>query len=148
VQNATMFGTVKRASRKNRKSSSGWAARRSLATNATASTTATQNRMMTSVAPKPAVSASMIANISAASAPAPKTVPSVSTRDAVGSELSGTVIAAAMSAARPNTRLNQKIPRQLHAPTIAPPITGPRASASPETAAQTPIAWARCLVSV
>ena len=90
----------------------------------------------------------MIANMSVASAPAPKSVPRVSTRPAVGSELSGTVTAAAMRAARPNTRLNQKIPRQFHAPTIAPPITGPRASASPETAAQTPIAQARSLVSV
>ena len=90
----------------------------------------------------------MIANMSAASAPAPRTVPSVSTRAAVGSELSGTVTAATIRATRPNTRLNQKIPRQLHAPTIAPPITGPRASASPETADQMPIAQARSLASV
>ena len=72
----------------------------------------------------------------------------MSTRAAVGSELSGTVTAAAMSAMRPKTRLNQKIPRQFHAPTMAPPITGPRASASPETADQMPTAQARSLVSV
>ena len=37
-------------------------------------------------------------------------------------------------------RLNQKIARQLHTPTSAPPRTGPTASASPDTAAHTPIA--------
>ena len=53
---------------------------------------------ITSGAAKLAVSASMIANMSVARAPAPSNVPRVSTRAAVGSELSGTVIAAATSA--------------------------------------------------
>ena len=71
----------------------------------------------------------------------------VSTRAAVGSELSGTVIATAMSAMRPKNRLNQKMPRQLHTPTSRPPMTGPRASASPATADQMPTAQARSRLS-
>ena len=90
----------------------------------------------------------MIANMSAASAPAPSMVPSVSTRAAVGSELSGTVTAATISAISPKNRLNQKMPRQLHAPMSRPPTTGPRASASPETADQMPTAQARSRSSV
>ena len=94
------------------------------------------------------VSASMIPNTRVASAPAPSTVPTVSTRAACGSELSGTTTAATSSASSPKNRLNQKMPRQFHAPMMAPPITGPSASASPDTAAQTPTALARARSSV
>ena len=59
------------------------------------------------------------------------------------SELSGTATAAMVKAITPKPRLNQKIARQLEKPTSAPPITGPSASARPETAAQTPSASAR-----
>ena len=59
------------------------------------------------------------------------------------SEDSGTQTAARTKATTPNPRLNQKMARQLEKPTSAPPITGPRASARPETAAQTPSASAR-----
>jgi hypothetical protein len=52
-------------------------------------------------------------------------------------------MAATASAARPNVTSNQKIPRQLHTPTSAPPRTGPSASENPETAAQTPSARLR-----
>ena len=48
-----------------------------------------------------------------------------------------------VKATAPMNRLNQKMARQLHRPTITPPITGPRASASPDTAAHTPNASAR-----
>jgi len=90
----------------------------------------------------------MIANSSVASAPAPSTVPTVSTRSCRWSELSGTTIAATISATRPKKRLNQKIARQLHRPISAPPMTGPNARARPETAAQTPTARARARSSV
>src|SRR5437763_1521242 len=82
----------------------------------------------------------MMAKIRAASAPAPSTVPRASTRPAPRSALSGRTMAATTSAARPNVTSNQKIPRQLHTPTSAPPRTGPSASENPETAAQTPSA--------
>ena len=59
------------------------------------------------------------------------------------SEVSGTATAARTKATTPKPRLNQKIARQLEKPTSAPPMTGPRASASPETAAHTPSASAR-----
>ena len=72
----------------------------------------------------------------------------MSTRAACGSELSGTTTAATSSASSPKNRLNQKMPRQFHAPMMAPPITGPSASASPDTAAQTPTALARARSSV
>src|SRR5690348_18256865 len=88
--------------------------------------------MITGAEPKPADSASMIANTNVASAPAPRTVPAVSTRAAVGSELSGRMTAATISAASPNARLNQKMPRQLHTPVSTPPTTGPAASANPD----------------
>ena len=39
--------------------------------------------------------------------------------------------------------LNTKTARQDHSPTRAPPITGPAARASPDTADHTPRAWAR-----
>ncbi len=59
------------------------------------------------------------------------------------SDDSGTLTAARTKATRPKARLNQKIARQLENPTSAPPMTGPSARASPETAAQTPRASAR-----
>ncbi len=90
--------------------------------------------------PKPADSASMIAKTNVASAPAPRIVPAVSTRDAVGSALSGKMTAATIRAASPNARLNQKMPRQLHTPVSTPPTTGPAASANPDVAAHTPMA--------
>ena len=96
--------------------------------------------MITGAEPKPADSASMIANTNVASAPAPRIVPAVSTRAAVGSALSGRMTAATMSAASPNARLNQKMPRQLHTPVSTPPTTGPAASANPDVAAHTPTA--------
>jgi hypothetical protein len=52
-------------------------------------------------------------------------------------------MAATTSAARPKVTSNQKIPRQLHTPTSAPPRTGPSASENPDTAAQTPSARLR-----
>src|SRR5690349_11035926 len=85
----------------------------------------------------------MMPKIRAASAPPPSTVPGTSTRPACGSALSGRTMAATASAARPNATLNQKIPRQFHAPTSAPPRTGPSASENPDTAAQTPSARLR-----
>ena len=148
MQNATAFGTVNQTERKSLMSSSGLGVRRSQSTNATASTKAAQSSAITSGRVKLDVSASMIANTRVASAPAPSTVPTVSTRSCRWSELSGTTIAATISAARPKKRLNQKIARQLHRPTSAPPMTGPIARASPETAAQTPTARARARSSV
>ena len=103
----------------------------------------TQNSAMTSGAANPAVSALMIAKTRAASTPAPSSAPAVSTRCASGSALSGRITAASTRAASPKTRLNQKIARQFHRPTSAPPMTGPRASARPDTAAQTPMARSR-----
>ena len=96
--------------------------------------------MITTAEPKPADSASMIAKTNVASAPAPRIVPAVSTRDAVGSALSGKMTAATIRAASPNARLNQKMPRQLHTPVSTPPTTGPAASANPDVAAHTPMA--------
>ena len=85
----------------------------------------------------------MTPKIRAANAPAPSTVPGTSTRPAPGSALSGRTMAATTSAARPKVTSNQKIPRQLHTPTSAPPRTGPSASENPDTAAQTPSARLR-----
>src|SRR5215469_11261440 len=81
--------------------------------------------------------------ISAARAPAPSTVPGTSTRPAPGSALSGRIMAATSTAARPKVTSNNMIPRQLHTPTSAPPRTGPSASEKPDTAAQTPSARLR-----
>ena len=57
------------------------------------------------------------------------------------------MIAATVSAASPNPRLNQKMPRQPHSPTSTPPTTGPAASANPDVAAHTPIARLRARAS-
>ena len=54
------------------------------------------------------------------------------------SDVSGTATAAKTNATTPNPRLNQKMARQLEKPTRTPPMTGPRASARPDTAAHTP----------
>ena len=59
------------------------------------------------------------------------------------SDVSGTATAASTKATTPKPRLNQKMARQLENPTSMPPMTGPRASARPETAAHTPSASAR-----
>ena len=103
---------------------------------------------MTSGAANPAVSASMIANTRAARTAAPISAPAVSTRCASGSALSGRIMAPSTSAASPKTRLNQKMARQFHTPTSAPPTTGPSARARPDTAAQTPMARSRLRRSV
>jgi hypothetical protein len=89
----------------------------------------------------------MTAKTPAASAPAPSSVPGISTRTAWVFELSGKMIAATIRAASPNTRLNQKMPRQFQAPTITPPMTGPAASANPDVPAQIPTARLLALAS-
>jgi hypothetical protein len=124
----------------------------------------THSSAMTPGAPKPSFSALITANVKAVSAAAPSTVPEMSTRCASGSEFSGSTNAPAIRAARPNATLNQKIARQLsgfgpggrpgtvggadppivvQTPMSAPPMTGPRARASPDTAVHTPMARAR-----
>ena len=90
----------------------------------------------------------MTPKTSAVSAAAPRTVPAMSTRCASGSALSGSTISPATRATSPKARLNQKIARQFHTPTSAPPMTGPTARASPDTAAQTPTARVRVRSSV
>ena len=60
-----------------------------------------------------------------------------------GSAFSGNVHAAPTNATTPNRRLNQKMARHDQIPARVPPITGPRARAELETAAQTPSARAR-----
>ena len=51
-------------------------------------------------------------------------------------------------AAMPTGMLTQKMPRQPTESTRAPPVTGPRAMLNPNTAPQTPMAWARSRRSV
>ncbi len=104
--------------------------------------------MSTPAEPKPTLSPSMIAKVSAVSAAAPSSTPVMSTRCASGSALSGSTSAPAISAASPKARLNQKIARQLQMPTSAPPITGPAARARPDTAVHTPSARVRARSSV
>ena len=147
VQNATMFAVVNCGTRRKRRSSSGLGARRSRQVKAASRTALAHNKTITSAEPNPADSELMIANTNVASAPAPSSVPAVSTRAAVGSALSGKMIAATIRAASPNARLNQKMPRQLQTPTSTPPSTGPAASANPDVAAHTPIARLLALAS-
>ena len=147
VQNAAMLAVVNCGTRKKRRSSSGSRARRSHHTNAAASTALRHSKTITPAEPNPADSASMIANTKAARVPAPSSAPTVSTRAAVGSALSGKMIAATIRAASPNARLNQKMPRQFQTPTSTPPTTGPAASANPDVAAHMPIARLRALAS-
>ena len=135
-----MLATLNCGTRRKRRSSSGFGDRRSHQPNAANMTALRHSKAITRAEPKPADSESMIANTNVASAPAPSIVPAVSTRAAVGSELSGRMTAATISATSPKTRLNQKMPRQLHTPVKMPPTTGPAASANPEVAAHTPIA--------
>ena len=73
---------------------------------------------------------------------APKRKPRTSILRPCRSDDSGTLTAARTKATTPKPRLNQKMARQLENPTSAPPMTGPSARASPETAAQTPSASA------
>ena len=140
MQNAAILAVVNCGTRRKRKSSSGFGDRRSHQPNAANMTALRHSKAITRAEPKPADSESMIANTNVASAPAPRIVPAVSTRAAVGSELSGRMTAATISAISPKNRLNQKMPRQLHTPVRIPPTTGPAASANPEVAAHTPIA--------
>ena len=89
------------------------------------------------------------AKASAVSAAAPSTLPAMSTRCPSGSAFSGSTARAPTSASAPTARLNQKIARQSPClPIRAPPITGPIASATPDTVVQTPSAQARSRSSV
>ncbi len=85
----------------------------------------------------------MVANVAHPRANAPRMKPGMSNRARTGSELSGRTMAAATRATIPKIRLNQNTARQDHSPTSTPPMTGPMASASPDTAAQIPSARAR-----
>src|SRR5579875_1197230 len=147
VQNATMFAVLNSGRRRYRRSSSGCAARRSRQTNAASPTALAHSSAITSADRNPADSELMIANTNAAKVPAPRNVPAVSTRAAVGSALSGRMSAAMIRTVRPNTRLNQKMPRQLHSPIRMPPTIGPAASARPDVPAQMPIALFLALAS-
>ena len=77
----------------------------------------------------------------------PKKKPARSILRRIALTLSGSAIAAITKASPPKTRLNQKTARHDQMPTRMPPITGPIASASPETAAHAPRARARALCS-
>ena len=70
-------------------------------------------------------------------------MPGASIRRDWRSAVSGTKAAAITKLTAPNARLNQKMARQSEMPTSTPPMTGPSASASPDTAAHTPSASAR-----
>jgi len=137
-----------RGTRRNRRSSRGCAARLSHQKNAAAATALRQSRLSTLGEVKPLFSPPITPKTRAVRAAAPRTVPGMSTRCASGSALSGSTIRPATSAASPKARLNQKIARQFQAPTSAPPMTGPRARASPDTAAQIPTARVRVRSSV
>jgi hypothetical protein len=76
---------------------------------------------------------------------AAKKKPAKSTLRRIEFTLSGNAIAATMNANAPKTRLNQKTARHDQMPTRMPPMTGPMASASPDTAAHAPRARARAL---
>src|SRR5215469_1424695 len=108
--------------------------------NATADSALRQNSAITPGEEKPEVSASMTAKISVASAAAPKTPPAMSMLLASRSAFSGRNTTPAANAATPNVTSNQKMARQSQTPTSAPPMTGPSASDSPDTAAHTPSA--------
>lgn len=129
--------------RKYPRSSSGCTARRSCRPNHTPATALTHSSAITSGAANPAVSALITAKTSADNATAPSTVPAMSTRCAPGSALSGRTSVPRPSAAAPKARLNQKIARQSQIPVSTPPMAGPWASASPQTAVQTPTARSR-----
>src|SRR5215467_8068318 len=140
AQKATTTGVPNRGTCKNLRSSSGRAARLSHQRKAAKVTALAQSSPSTSGELKPALSALMTAKISVASAAAPSTAPPMSIGRGSGSAFSGRTTAASAIAAIPKITLNQKIARHDHAYTSAPPTTGPRASADPDTAAQTPSA--------
>ena len=148
AQKATTLAVRKRGTRRYLRSSSGWAVRCSHQKNAAAAAALMHSSTITLAAPKPESSPPITAKTSAVSAAAPRIAPGMSTRCASGSALSGSTISPATSAARPKNRLNQKIARQSHTPTSAPPKTGPTARARPDTAVQTPRALVRVRSSV
>ena len=115
---------------------------------AVAATALTPSSASTPGDPNPESSPPMMAKTMAVRAVADRTVPGMSTRWASGSELSGSTITPATKAASPNATLNQKMARQSHSPTSAPPMTGPTARARPDTPAQTPTARLRMRSSV
>ena len=85
----------------------------------------------------------MTANVTAVMAHAPVTRPGTSSFRPCGSLLSVSVTAATPSERAPKPSPNQKMLRQPKPAVSTLPMIGPRASASPETAAQTPRARAR-----
>ena len=60
---------------------------------------------------------------------------------------SGTMMIDAMRASTPMGTLSQKMLCHPQASTMTPPRAGPSARAMPDTPAQMPMAWARCLGS-
>ena len=148
VQNAATFAVVNCGTRRKRRSSTGYGGPPlPPARTPRPEPRSAHSKTITVAEPNPADSASMTANTNVASAPAPSSVPAVSTRRRGGVALSGKMTAATTRAANPKTRLNQKMPRQFQAPTITPPMTGPAASANPDVAAHTPIARLLALAS-
>src|SRR5665213_248286 len=140
---ATTIAPLNRRERKYSRFNSGDALTRSIRTNPARAITPTRKSPMTNELRYPSVSPRITANVNAPSPAAPTRNPGMSRRDDWGLDDSGTVFRASstMSSAAPT--LNQNTPRQSPSATRMPPITGPKARARPETAAQVPMARAR-----
>src|SRR6202012_3000402 len=104
---------------------------------------ATANSATISGDPQPADGPSIRAQISVARNAMTSSCPHGSNRRAMGARDSGTNSWVKMMAATPIGMLIQKMARQMTSVTSTPPITGPRARLTPNTAPHTPRARAR-----
>ena len=134
---------VTRMSRKTRTSSRGCAVLRSRQMKAASSATVPMNPAMDSVLVQPRCGPSMIVYTSSDTNAMESKKPVMSRRSAFGSFDSGTNTACSSSAtATIGTLMRNTEPHQ-KCSSKNPPVTGPNATAAPETADQTPIDFAR-----
>ena len=133
----------KRRLRNSRTSSIGCAVRRSCAMNAAVRTVASVNSASVSADAQPRLGASMIANTAVPTASAERTRPGTSSRGASGSREVGTTHRTSASAPSATGTFARNVACQVLASSSTPPAIGPSAIATPVTAPQMPIAFAR-----
>ncbi|KEF05917.1 hypothetical protein DF17_17100 [Streptomyces rimosus] len=148
AQTATTVAPLNGALRKNRRSISGSARRRSYHSSPASAATAVAAKPRISGEVQPADGASMIAYVSVPSSAITSSCPTGSTRRGCGARDSGTYRTVRNSASAPMGTLIQKIARQSTLCTSSPPTIGPAAMLMPTTPPHTPIARARSFGSV
>ena len=137
------LAALKRRSRKRVTSIMGLSTARSTSTNTTTSTADRAKPVRVSTLSQPCPGASMMVQVSRPRAATEITKPGRSMRGTSGSRDSGTKATASTMVASPIGTISQKMLFQLKCSSSRPPVTGPRATPTPEAAPHRPIAAAR-----